>query len=98
MVLKGSCSCKNPRAAGYVATPLGVTIAMFSMLGLGDLVLKLTLTQYYKPNLFKQNLLINYKNTSPSQSSGATFSIILLPVFKMVYSHVSIYNKHHRIS
>ena len=36
------------------------------LLGLEGLILKLTLTQYYKQNLFKQNLLINYKNTSLS--------------------------------
>ena len=51
-----------------------------SLLGLGGLVLKLTLTQYYKQNLLKQNLLINYKNSSLSQSNGVTFSIILLPL------------------
>ena len=62
-----------------------------SLLGLEGLVLKLTLTQYYKQNLFKQNLLIDYKNTSLSQSSSVTFFIILLPVTpKMVYNHVSI--------
>ena len=60
------------------------------MLELKGLVLKLTLTQYYKQNLFKQNLLINYKNTSLFQNSGVAFFIILLPVArKMVYSHVS---------
>ena len=62
-----------------------------SILGLEGLVLKLTLTQYYKQNLFKQNLLIDYKNTSLSQSSSVTFFIILLPVTpKIIYSHVSI--------
>ena len=57
---------------------------------------KIKPTQYYKQNLFKQNLLINYKNTSLSQSSGVIFFIILLPP-KMVFSHVNIYSKYHRI-
>ena len=70
----------------------------FVLLGLGGLVLKLTLTQYYKQNLFKQNLLMNYKNIFLSQNSSVMFFIILLPVCQMVCSHVSIYSKHHQIS
>ena len=57
------------------------------MLGLESLILKLTLTQYYKENLFKYNLLINYNiSTSVSQIRVITFFIILLPVSEMVCS------------